>query len=816
MNWNALAAALGLAVPGEESARSVVLAHLGLPGNASNDAVMAALARNGDTPRDNVASIVARRQPRNVVASGAWWQVRAQAEGNEAELLIYGDIGEDFWAEESITARELVAALNEIAADTIRVRINSFGGSVYDGLGIYNALKRHRATIIVEVDGYAVSIASLIAMAGDTVRIAENAMFMVHAPLAVLMGMFNARELERFVDQLDVHSLAMISSYANKTGKSRDEILQLVSDGEDHWFTADQAIAFGLADELSEALPIAAHGNIPERFRNKRTPAASSAAPQPVQEYPMNWITLALALGLNLSADTSQDAAKAQVLATLNLGGDADDAAVTAALQQRGVQAAGSPNGVPPGGATRAGADPDPQQIRAQALADEQGRRREIRQAFAHFQGRAGVDDLMTACMDDVNVNAETARARLLDHLGQGSEPIAGAGASTSIVTDQADRMRTGMVHAMLGRRGIAEDPETGERVDASGANPWRGLSARELARACLQAAGHRTEGMQPIDVMRAALGAPMRAGGGNTQSDFPVILENLIQREVLRGFRSIQPTFSRYCRIGDVSDLREWQRMVPGVIAFLEEVDEKGEYKNKNIPDAEKQTIQAKRRGNIIGVTPEVLINDQLGLVLDSAMDVGMAGGRTTERLVYSLFAMNGGDGPTIRYPDGSTGPVFAEALGTKAASGDLGAPSVELLAKGADAMAEQTAPGDDEEYLDIQPAVSVSRHTTARDIQVLVDSQYDPDATNKLQKPNKVRGLVSDIVGSPRIGAAAWYLLADAAVAPVFEVVYLDGQREPRVVTEEVFRSGGINWRADMAVGAGAIGWRGGYRGN
>ena len=98
-----------------------------------------------------------------------------------AEILIYGDIGES-WCEETANARDFVAELQALDVQAITVRINSLGGSVPDGFAIYNAMKRHPATITTEVDGMAFSIASLIAMGGDKVCMAENAMLMVHAP----------------------------------------------------------------------------------------------------------------------------------------------------------------------------------------------------------------------------------------------------------------------------------------------------------------------------------------------------------------------------------------------------------------------------------------------------------------------------------------------------------------------------------------------------------------------------------------------------------------------------------------------------------
>ena len=102
---------------------------------------------------------------------------------NAAEIFIYGDIGDD-WDDETLAARNFVRELAELDVEAITVRINSPGGSVTDGLAIYNSLRRHKADIHVEIDGIAASIASLIAMAGDTLSMAENALLMIHAPVS--------------------------------------------------------------------------------------------------------------------------------------------------------------------------------------------------------------------------------------------------------------------------------------------------------------------------------------------------------------------------------------------------------------------------------------------------------------------------------------------------------------------------------------------------------------------------------------------------------------------------------------------------------
>ena len=177
-----------------------------------------------------------------------WYEIKAAApvaQGEApkpAEVLIYGNIG-DRWNEDGVVASELVRDLSALEADTINLRINSYGGSVPDGLAIYNALRRHKAAVNVFVDGVAISCASYIAMAGDTITMAKNAQMMIHGPWTIAAG--NASELREQADILDRYAKAMASAYADKSGKTYEDALALLVDRKDHWFMADEAKAEG-------------------------------------------------------------------------------------------------------------------------------------------------------------------------------------------------------------------------------------------------------------------------------------------------------------------------------------------------------------------------------------------------------------------------------------------------------------------------------------------------------------------------------------------------------------------------------------------
>jgi len=168
----------------------------------------------------------------------------------EAEILMYDQIGED-WFGAGITSKSFSEELSKLpkSIKQINLRINSPGGSVFDGMTIYQRLKDHPAKVTAYVDGIAASIASIIMLAADEIVMGDGAMVMIHRPMSGVHG--NVAELERMIDILDKIENQMISLYAKKTGASRIEIAKLLS--EETWFTSTEAIDFKIADRTFEA-----------------------------------------------------------------------------------------------------------------------------------------------------------------------------------------------------------------------------------------------------------------------------------------------------------------------------------------------------------------------------------------------------------------------------------------------------------------------------------------------------------------------------------------------------------------------------------
>lgn len=176
------------------------------------------------------------------------------ASDDSAEILLYDVIGKDFWTGEGATAKQFAADIKPLKGKRLTVRINSPGGNVTDGTAIYNALLRHQGGVDVFVDGLAASMASVIAMAGETVTMSEGSLLMLHNPHSRVTG--DEHEMRRAADVLSKHKAGLLNAYVKKTGKDEAEISALMD--AETWMTADEAYELGFADAVAEQEPVMA------------------------------------------------------------------------------------------------------------------------------------------------------------------------------------------------------------------------------------------------------------------------------------------------------------------------------------------------------------------------------------------------------------------------------------------------------------------------------------------------------------------------------------------------------------------------------
>ena len=172
------------------------------------------------------------------------WFSMGQKNDGTATIYLYDEIGG--WG---VTSNDFLRELNSLGdVNTINLHINSGGGSVVEGTAIYNLLKNHKARVITHVDSLAASMASVIAMAGDEIRMAENAMLMIHNPWTISMG--EADQLRKDADLLDTMKRSILSAY-RKSGKDDEELSNLMS--ATTWYTAAEAFEAGFIDVIDGA-----------------------------------------------------------------------------------------------------------------------------------------------------------------------------------------------------------------------------------------------------------------------------------------------------------------------------------------------------------------------------------------------------------------------------------------------------------------------------------------------------------------------------------------------------------------------------------
>jgi ATP-dependent Clp endopeptidase proteolytic subunit ClpP len=205
--------------------------------------------------------------------SRKWYGVKASTANTPAVISIFDEIG--MWG---VTAKDFIAEFRAIPDNDITLEINTPGGSVFDGLAMYSAMKMSGKNITVVVMGIAASMGSYLAMIGSKISMPENTFMMLHHPLNAVIG--DADEMREMADILDKIGASMITTYAARTGKTADEIDALLAS--DAYLTADECLAMGLCDEVTPAVTATAkfeHEHMPANIQALFTPAADPEPP---------------------------------------------------------------------------------------------------------------------------------------------------------------------------------------------------------------------------------------------------------------------------------------------------------------------------------------------------------------------------------------------------------------------------------------------------------------------------------------------------------------------------------------------------------
>lgn len=683
--------------------------------------------------------------------------VRAAGD-NRAEVFIYGDIGES-WFGESVTAKDFVEQIGSLKGHALDVRINSYGGSVSDGLAIYNALKRHDSEVAVTIDGVAVSIASLIAMAGSTVHMADNALLMVHAPWSLAMG--NAVELRVAADVLDTYARAMATSYAAKTGKSIDDMLALLSDGVDHWYTAVEAVDAGFADAVAapDETAAAAHGFQPAlcglgRYAARAPERIAAALRMPPAAAPMSTVSPTQPVAASTGV---------RVMPNANLSGTS---AAPAAAASTPASAAAAP---------AASSDSD-------IMAQIKDRNARIQAKLEPFKDRPAIQALLAQAMADPAMSEQAVADRAMELLAAAAQPIGGASAvRVEHGASDHEKFVAGVQASLMARAGLAKDDP---------ANNYRGYSLVEIARASVERAGRSTRDMSKLEVVGA---------GFTSTSDFPSLLSNIANKALLLGWGEAPETFDRWTRPGVLTDFKPTKRVDLNEFSALAVVPQDGEYKQGTIGDRG-ETITLATYGRLFGISRQSIINDDLGAFTRIPRKMGMAARRTIGNLVYAVLTSN----PAMA--DGVA--LFNAAHNNLAGAGTvISTASVDAARQ---AIAKQKDPAGNVAALNIPMKYLIVPVALGGAGRQVANAEYEVGAATKNNTvPNYVRGLF-EVVEDARLDAASaisWYAAADGQMFDTIEVAYLDGQQTPFLEQQDGWKVDGVEFKVRIDAGVKAL---------
>lgn len=328
----------------------------------------------------------------------SWYDIKAKG-GGSAEVLIYEEIGG--WG---ISAKEFARDLKDLGElRQIDLRINSPGGSVFEGNAIFNMLKQHPAHVTAYIDGLAASMASVIAMSADHIVMPENALLMIHNPWTVAIG--NAEELRKNADLLDKIKQTLLSAYG-RSALTDDEISEMMD--AETWLTGEEAVEMGLADELEQEVAMAACAKFGQLAQFTKTPDQIKPEPSAVADNPE---------AKHVEETTMPEAKKAT------------DQPV------------------------------DEKQIEARLAADFQAKQKQrVDEINAAFDGFEKHIELRNQCIADTQCGVEDARAKLLAELGKDQKPSASV-----VVGDEGNQAKVqAMADAVALRAGFKKSDEVG------------------------------------------------------------------------------------------------------------------------------------------------------------------------------------------------------------------------------------------------------------------------------------------------------------------------------------------------------------------
>jgi ATP-dependent protease ClpP protease subunit len=674
------------------------------------------------------------------------------------ELTLYGSVGFSWWEEEYFTAAEVREKLSRMSGD-VTVRINSGGGVATEGQAIYTALKDYPGKVTVVVDGVAASAASLIAMAGDVIRMRLGAWMLIHDPSQMWTnGRGTEEEHRQVADLLNVVGDAYAEIYADRSGLSKEEAravmrAETVMDGE-------KAIDLGFADERDgqAAVPEAAfdyriYANAPAHLRQSS---------ERLGKAPEKAAVMAMFAGsprITLKQKESVMDPKTKPVAD-----------VTPPAPTPAVPHAPTPAPVADAASTEAA-------IRAE--------RDRVSRIMATAK-MAGTPDLAEKLIAD-GVSFDDAHRQLINAWAGGADDKPRPGAPTArILRDERDTMRMAMGQALVAQ--LARS-----KPESDAAQPYMQHSIVEMAAEAIAHRGPLRTAFERQEVLASAF---------HTTSDFPAIFENALNKRLIAGYTLATPIYTKISIRQDFTDFRPHPMVNTGSMPLLLPVNEKGEIKYGTVGE-KKETVALIAYAIAVGISRQMVINDDLGAIDRLLTTQGAAVARTEESVFFAmLLSGTSANGPTLNE---NSRQVFNTTDATLAGSG--AAISVTSLAAGRAAI--QKHKGINNEDLALSPKILLCGPDKLTEAEQIIA----PIQALEAGKVNPFSGMMG-VESTPKITGNAWYLLTDPSVQAQFMHGFLAGDAGPRMRMDEPFGVQGVRFSIERDFGVGAIDWRGAWK--
>lgn len=716
----------------------------------------------------------------------------------KGELLLYGVIG-DWW--DGMDALTIVRELEQLPGNEIVVRIQSPGGNVTEGLAMYNRLKQSPKKIIVYIDGIAASMGAGVAMAGDVVYIPSNAMMMLHKPSLDGVG-GNENDLRDLADALAKFEQSYAQIHADKTGKSVDEIKSLIADGKNHFFVGQEAVDYGLADEVIQSVSLDATAclkfndmGIPQKITASLFKQPAAAAAQTQEENDMikikamkgGWhFVPAINAALNGSFAKIEDAVAAlkTKIPAANLQSILEG---TAECDNDTLKALGAEFGIDvvvtidSATALQTAATNVVAQVVSplEAVAHERNRVRDIRAVAA----QASVDEATLNGWIDSGTSVADARAQALNIVAQ--RDTSAAPQITHVRTTGSvnrDGMRSAMANALLNR--IAPDQH---KLSDNGRD-FRGMNIMGMVSASLEYAGFTVRGKTNTELLAMAM---------HTTSDFPLILQDVANITLRASYVQAPRTFAKIATQTSANDFRAKHSVSVGTGSDLSKVNQSGEFESGTVSEGG-ESYKLDTYGKIFNFSRQLLLNDDIGALTSFMAQVGSLAGRKENQIVWALVKAN----PNMR--DGAA--VFGTGASRK---NQFAGTAINETTLSAGRKAMRQMKGLDGEPISVSPrylVVNSERETEAQK-QIIVVQPSKADDVNVFSNSMEliVEPLLDGETNNP------WYMFADRLAVPCLEYCYLNGEAGPYIETKWGFEVDGMSLKVRHDFGAGWVDYRG-----